>query len=339
MKKGSAGRQGAARWKVLRTRVDDVRGRVGPYPHRENTTKQAMVAAVGLAVVCGPLALINSLGSGGSAVAQAVVTPQSAPADPHTVLAEQVRAAAAAQEFLAQWLTADRTQEKQIRSLLLEAPTSLQLSDTPGAAPTRLVVTAATNPADGVWLVTVAASGGASGAGESYQVPVRVTGLQAGVITLPSRVGDAPAPDQEVDGPDYSQILAASPAARTAEGFLKSWLTNAGDVTRWTTPGLVPAPLTGPACTRVVLASAEATQQDIETLDPAPVSDPTSSSPSPTPDTSASPQPAAGRHGVVRATVTCTTKQATRLLTYQLVMDEVAGQLAVASVNPYTTTK
>lgn len=320
----------------LRHKASKTATQVGSNPHREFGTKKAIVYAVAGGAVAGWLSLpmactsVKSAALGNAAVA-------TASADPAVTVAEQVRATSAAEAFLWQWMTADKKTASKLASVLMTPPAALKLPDKAPAPPHAINLTTVSNPSQGVWLVTFQVAGGASGKGESYQVPVTVEGPQTGILALPSRVSDPISLEQE--SADTTPLNVTHPAAQTAVGFLKSWLTNAGDINRWTTTGFTPAPVESQTCSQVVLTEATTSLDDEKTLTA--LRNTTTQSPTPTPGT-ATAQPAASQDTPasdpvgITATVSCTTGSATRLLTYQLQLQPVAGQLAVSAVNPYS---
>ena len=313
------------RFALLQRRAKEGAQQVGPNPHREGGTKKFVVLGLVGCALCGPVALMT--GSGGSSAAGAA--PVTASVDPAVPLGEQARAANVAEAFLRQWLVASQATGEQISRELLSAPSTLSFPQHAPAAPSSITLADVANPSPGIWLISFSVTGGASGPGATYQVPVKVEGMQAGVITLPSRVGEAAAPSKMTSS--ATSISMTSPAAQAAVGFIKSWLTNAGDITRWTTSDFTPAPVTTQLCQQVVLRDVKASHDDEMAL--AVVAPQPDASSSATPEATPSPSVATG---TVTATVTCTTAATTQLLTYRLALTSVAGQLVVSAVNPYT---
>lgn len=339
MKKRSTGAPGKLSGLTkLRGALKHTAQQAGPNPYKEKWTKKAMVAAIVGGSLCGlGSCAANMAGAAASVSRENLATPSAAPVDPTTGsnVGEQAKATATAQEFVRLWLTATDKQAPQVRALMLEPPTQLALPKQPAKAPTHIVASYLANPSPNVWLVTITTRGGASGTGEHYQVPVRVEGFNASVITLPARIGDPGAP--ESDGDTLTSIPNSSPAALASFGFLKSYLTNGGDLDRWTSAGFTPAPITSQLCQQVVLRSVAATSQDASQLERVPVrAQGGVESPSASPSSSPTEQTAGG---VVSVSVTCSTASADRDLAYQLQLEPSGGQLVVSSINPYIPTE
>lgn len=321
---------GAARQRLglLRAKAKSTATQVGPNPYREGATKKAIVLTVTACALCGPIALLFG-GSGGTNAAGAAPETSSAPVD-STAVGEQVRAAGVARVFLSQYLVATSATQQQLLAQVQNPPATLTLPQKAPAAPTSMMLVDATRTTPGTWLISYAVAGGASGSGETYQVPVQQTTSGITILALPSRVGSIPAaaPKPEV----LSPLGITSAAGQASSGFLRSWLTNGDDITRWTSVQFTPAPVTGQLCRAVTLTGLAAGSRDADALSA--VAAPTQSSPAASSGPSSSPTPSAAA-GQVLATATCATATTSRQLSYRLTLVEVAGQLVVSAVNPY----
>lgn len=313
----------------VRAKAQETGRKVGPNPHRESGTKKLIVLGLGAAALCGPVALGQA--ALGSPAVSSVPAQSVAPVDPAAVVGEQTRAVAAAHNFLLNWMTASRADEEALASQLVTELPRMMLPDKAPQAPTSVIVADAQAQGAGTWLITFAVTGGAAGEGESYQVPVVVQGTSTGILAMPSRVGAAGL--AQVKAPPLTALSKDAAASAAAIGFLKSWLTNAGDITRWTTPDFTPAPVTTQICEQVEPLDVMTDPSAADSLSAA------EASASATPSTAATPMegstPDVITSGVVTATVTCTTGHLARPLTYRLTLTKVGPQLVVGSVNSY----
>lgn len=210
------------------------------------STLAARAATIALmsCLVAGPVGLV----AGGLALVQStqpVVPVQSALVDHSN---DRAVVGEFAQRVVVAWLTSTRDHPEQLSALVPGAQ----------AASLPLVAFGASDPTvssiqstSGVWSVTVAVTvsdSRPSSARRFFQVPVILAGTNVSAATLPSPVSGPPV----VSGADLGyqvQASAAGPVASTVAQFLGAYLTGAGDVTRYITPGvqltaISPAPYT-----------------------------------------------------------------------------------------------
>lgn len=225
-----------------------------PLPPVASATEQvastlgARAATIALmsCLVAGPVGLV----AGGLAFVQAsqtVVPVQSAVVDHSN---EQAVVGEFAQRVVVAWLTSTRDHPEQLSALV------------PGSQAASLPVVAfrASDPTvssiqstDGVWAVTVAVTvtdSRPSTARRFFQVPVVLAGASVTAATLPAPVSGPPV----VSGADLGyqvQVSSSGPVASTVAQFLGAYLTGAGDVTRYITPGVQLAAISPPPYTGV----------------------------------------------------------------------------------------
>jgi hypothetical protein len=243
----------------------------GPAEPRERraqlTTEHDLTARVvrGLlwcGVACGPAALAWQWLPGPVAVPSALAVAQDS---------SQARAAAgeAAQTWVVAWLTtpADRAEEltrfRVTGSGDLTLPRVGAAADHVSVADIQLSAAARQGRQGGnrsgrdaqrqdgeqVWSVTVGAdvtsAPGTPPTRRFYQVSVQVFGGGARVLGLPAVV-PGPVYSAARPAPYVSEVSAAGPLGHTVSGFLAALVAGQGDVSRWTSPQAVIAPVTPP---------------------------------------------------------------------------------------------
>lgn len=153
-----------------------------------------------------------------------------------------------AQRVVLTWLTATQDNPDPLLALLKDAPASA-LSRDPFTAHDPTV--AAIAETDGTWSVTVAVTvtdAREVTARRFFQVPIHLADGTVTALTLPAPV--SPPPVVATASRDYGALLGASSApGETVAQFLTAYLTGAGNVSRYLTPGttltaLDPAPYT-----------------------------------------------------------------------------------------------
>ena len=153
-----------------------------------------------------------------------------------------------AQRVVLSWLTATQDHPDPLLELLTDVPASA-LSRDPFTAQDPTV--AAIAETDGTWSVTVAVTvtdAREVTARRFFQVPVHLADGTVSALTLPAAV--SPPPVVATASREYGALLGASSApGETVSQFLTAYLTGAGNVSRYLTPGttlvaLVPAPYT-----------------------------------------------------------------------------------------------
>lgn len=214
--------------------------------HQTGTQLAARAATVGLfaCLALGPL----GFAAGGLALAQA----GSAPPAQQQVQADQTNEQAVVGEFAQRvviaWLGATQDHPEALLSLVKDA----QFSTLPREAFTvRDATMARITQADGTWSVTVAATvtdARKVTARRFYQVPVRLADGTVSALTLPAPVSPPPVAPAPTDA-YREQLDVTGPQGQAVTQFLAAYLTGAGDVGRYLTPGislesLSPAPYT-----------------------------------------------------------------------------------------------
>lgn len=201
------------------------------------------------ALVCGPTALLVSfLRQEQPAQAQGESTAAAA----QRRLSRQMVAQESAIQWVQAWAGASESNHAAMDALWGGALPPLPQK---ASAITELRAVNAQAAAPGVWSVLVSAvvtDPGKPAVRRYYQVPVVVSGeggaVQAAPQAMPALV-TGPAQPSDVTRGDYPHSIAeSSPAWETTQAFLSALLAGAGDVTRYTTPGVTIAPL--PATSR-----------------------------------------------------------------------------------------
>lgn len=261
--------------------------------------------------------------------AQSTAAPQATPA--LGADAPLLQAQSTATTFVRQWQQTTASTASSLYALMVNSPSGITWPQKAGAPAAELeAVAVRAGGADGVWIVTVRGTGGSAGAGEWYDVPVKISqdatgSVQTGVLALPALVV---APAQLTNrGQDTTlqDVAGTSPAVQTSLGFLNAWLSASPSVARWTAPNsTIPAPTTT-VCRQVQLVNAAASLADAQQLTNETLSAP--GTPSPTPSSQAD--------SSVRLSlnVVCTTPTTSRVARYRLALVHSNGQWAVQSLS------
>lgn len=168
-----------------------------------------------------------------------------------------------AQRVVTVWLTSTQDNPDALQALVKDAAV-VTLSNVPFDV-SDVDVAGITPGGDvGTWSVLVAATvtdASEQTARRYYQVPVHVDDAGAlSALTLPAAVA-APVVVGGSTGAYRTHIAMNSPVADTVTQFLSAYLTGAGDVSRYVTPGSTILPVTPPPYTSVKLAELRSTTQ------------------------------------------------------------------------------
>ena len=225
---------------------DDDLSPIADGAHQTSTHLAARLAGVGL-MIClfvGPLGLAVAL----LALSSVSSIPPAASVTVTDRSNEQATVGEFAQYVVVTWLTSTQDHPDALLALVKDAQAST-LPRSPFTVKDPSV--ARITQADGTWSVTVAATVTdvrQVTARRFFQVPVRLDAGAVSALTLPAAVSPplvAPAASS-----DYStQMDSTGPQGQTVTEFLGAYLTGAGDVGRYLTPGvsltaLTPAPYT-----------------------------------------------------------------------------------------------
>lgn len=226
--------------------VNDERSPIATGAHQTSTHLAARAATIALlgCLALGPLGFV----AGSLAFLQTGST-QSTPLAPVADLtSEQAVVGEFAQRVVLTWLTATQDSPDALLALVKDA----QLSTLPRQAFVAKDVTVARiEQVDGTWSVTVATTvtdARKVTARRFFQVPVRIDAGTVSALSLPAPV--SPPSVAPASTTAYREPLgSASPQGQTVAQFLAAYLTGAGDVDRYLTPGvtlaaLSPAPYT-----------------------------------------------------------------------------------------------
>lgn len=202
---------------------------MGPWGLEGTSATKAFLMVIVAAVLAGPAALALQVGR--SAPAPIVGPPSSQSSVPDTAHAQQ-RAVGAAVDFMTLWQSSGTADREAVAAKLMYPPETIALpKERPSDSPTLAVVDAVADEA-GVWQVMVSARSATSA--QTWRVEVAVSDAAATVVALP---GPVPTPQPQAGRVGGVQPLGGShPAAQTAAGFIESFLTGRGDVSRWTSP-------------------------------------------------------------------------------------------------------
>lgn len=241
-----------------------------------------------------------------------------------------LQAQSTATAFVRQWQQTTATTASSLYALMVTTPTGVtwpQKAGLPAAQLDSVAVRAGST--EGAWIVTVHGIGGSAGAGEWYDVPVKVSSdatgsVQTGVLALPALV--TPPAQLASRGQDATQqsVPGTDPAVQTSLGFLNAWLSASPTVTRWSAPtSSIPAATT-PVCRQVQLVNAAASLADAQLLTNESLTSPgtPSSAPSAPADSSVH----------LNLNVVCNTPTASRVARYRLALVHSSGQWAVQSL-------
>lgn len=230
---------------------------------------RATTVALWAAIAAGPLALTVAVAA----------RPEPAPKPPAAVKVPDVQGQAAvsafAELYVATYLEVGASTADRLRTFY---PASVQLTGQDNArTASRTVTLGARETQAGYWSVTVGASvlrmvaGGWVNDGVHYfQVPVlAVPGAQGGpsgyvAAALPAEVTAPPSLESAQLAYRGAGIDLSSPAGDTAAKFLSAYLTGAGDLARYLTPGTPLTAVTPAPYTAVKVSSLAALSEDAD---------------------------------------------------------------------------
>jgi hypothetical protein len=220
-------------------------------------TTTAGVWVVLFLLLCGPVGVL--LGLRGDAV---TVAPTSAQQPDRSV--ERAVAGEWAEQLVVTWLESSRGEEAAVERFV--AAEGLKLPEVAWKVRHSSVVSA-TEAAAG-WSVTVGVNvtrGGSPEERRYFRVPINATADgRAVALTLPSPVAAAAVADP-VELVYKNRLRTGDPAWTAVAGFLSALAAGSGDVARYTTPGVVIAPIT-PAPYEAVQVSSVVSDTDLEAL-------------------------------------------------------------------------
>lgn len=214
--------------------------------HQTGTHLAARAATVSLfaCLALGPI----GFATGALSLAQAGSAPEAQQQVQADHANDQAVVGEFAQRVVVTWLGATQEHPEVLLSLVKDA----QLSTLPRSPfTTRDITLARITQVGGTWSVTVAATvtdARKITARRFYQVPVRLADGTVSALTLPAPVSPPPVEAASTDA-YREQLDATGPQGQTVTQFLAAYLTGAGDVGRYLTPGisleaLSPAPYT-----------------------------------------------------------------------------------------------